>query len=259
MSSRTVICWSCAHTHPSVPNTRFDWLASLIEDIKPDYCVDLGDGADMSSLNTFDTKYPQAIVSQSYEKDIESYNEAMDRLWGRYKISKKKRPWRIGMEGNHETRIKKAIAHDPRLEGQKYGVSFSHLQTDHWFDEYHEYQYSAPAIATYDGVSYAHYFGSGNFGSAMSGIHHAYGLLQKRNSSAVCGHSHKRSLYFKDDAHPNPIVGMVVGCFKGKEESWGGQANREWWKGVVVMREVENGNFNPQFISMAALQKEYGA
>lgn len=256
--TKTVICWSCAHTDAGVPNDRFDWLAGLIEDIKPDYTVDLGDGADMRSLNTFDTRYPQAIVAQSYEKDVETYNEAMDRLWGRYKISKRKRPFRIGFEGNHENRIKKAIAHDPRLEGSKYGVSFGHLQTDHWFDEYHEYLHSAPAVATYDGVSYAHYFSSGNFGSAMSGIHHAYGLLQKRNSSAVCGHSHKRSVYFKDDAHPNPIVGMVVGCYKGKDEGWAGQANREWWRGVVIMREVQNGSFNPQFVSMEELKKEYG-
>lgn len=256
--TKTVICWSCAHTDPGVGNERFDWLASLIEDIKPDYTVDLGDGADMRSLNTFDTRYPQAIVSQSYEQDVEVYNEAMDRLWSRYKISKKKRPFRIGFEGNHENRIKKAIAHDPRLEGSKYGISFSHLQTDHWFDEYHPYFNSAPAIATYDGVSYSHYFSSGNFGSAMSGIHHGYGLLQKRNSSAVCGHSHKRSLYFKDDAFPNPIVGMVVGCFKGKDEGWAGQANREWWRGVVIMREVDQGAFNPQFVSMDALKKEYG-
>ena len=257
--TKTVIVWSCAHTDAGISNERFDWLGSLIEDVKPDYTVDLGDGADMRSLNTYDTRYPQAIITQNYEKDIETYNEAMDRLWSRYKISKKKRPFRIGFEGNHENRIKKAIAHDPRLEGSKYGISFGHLQTDHWFDEYHEYQYSAPAIATYDGVSYAHYFSSGNFGSAMSGIHHAYGLLQKRNSSAVCGHSHKRSVYFKDDAYPNPIVGMVVGCYKGKDEGWAGQANREWWRGVVIMREVEGGSFNPQFVSMSALAKEYSS
>jgi hypothetical protein len=256
--SKTAIVWSCAHTTPEVSNERFDWLGDLIEDVKPDYVLDLGDGADMKSLNSYDTRYPQAIVTQSYEKDIEAYNEAYDRLWGRYRISKKKRPFRIGMEGNHENRIKKAIAHDPRLEGQKYGVSFSHLQTDYWFDEYHAYKHSAPAIATYDGVSYAHYFGAGNYGNAMSGLHHAYALLQKRNSSSVCGHSHKRSLYFKDDAFPNPIVGMVVGCWKGAEEAWAGQSNNDWWKGVVIMRDIQNGHFDPEFVSMDRIKKAYG-
>jgi len=559
--TKTAIVWSCAHADPEVSNERFDWLSQLIQDIKPDYTIDLGDGADMRSLNSYDTRYPKAIVSQSYQRDIESYNESQDRLWSPFRLSKKKRPFRIGFEGNHcvpestevltahagwvkisevmvdqmvmtlegwqvirevfsreykgdlykfatdstvayvteghrvyyyttggklkvslakdmpnsadlpvstvvgegvnisdaqlkfnavaltdsyhhkdgktltfyqsgdkaseieriiidagvpyrktsrdrdiknicgkelkscqvsyefhmkkpgwcvesnkqlpdwmfdltqeqfdkmlevlifcdgsiptraissrvfygrkeicddlqavlvtkgyraslteyrtghwrvnltkthksralktnlgayggvvwclsvDTqnflmrqdnkpvftgncnRLKKAISLDPRLEGDKYGISFSHLQTDHWFDEYHEYHNSGPAIADYDGVSYAHYFSAGNFGSAMSGIHHGYALLQKRNSSATCGHSHKRSLYFKDDAHPNPIIGLVAGCFKGAEESWAGQANTGWWKGVVIKREISNGFYEPQFVSMKELQKAYG-
>ena len=46
----------------------------------PHYIIDLGDGADMKSLNTYDTRYPQAMCAQSYEADIDHYNEAMDRL-----------------------------------------------------------------------------------------------------------------------------------------------------------------------------------
>ena len=256
--SKTAIVFTCGHAKPEVSNERYSWLGSLIEDIKPDYVVDLGDGADMSSLNSFDTRYPAAIVSQSYERDVEAYNEAQDRLWGRYKISKKKRPFRIGFCGNHEERINKAIATDPRLEGTKYGISFSHLQTDHWFDEYHPYHNGGPAIADYDGVSYAHYFSSGNFGSAMSGIHHAYGLIQARNSSSTCGHSHKRSLYFKDGSHPIGIVGLVAGCFKSADEKWAGQSNNDWWKGVVIKRNISQGMYEPQFVSLETLEKTYG-
>lgn len=256
--SKTAVVFSCAHTDPSVSNERFDWLGEFLYDLRPDYVVDLGDGADMKSLNSYDTRYPQAIVSQSYEEDIGHYNEAMERMRYRFKKQKRKRPTYIGFEGNHENRIKKAIALDPRLEGSKYGVSFGHLQTDVWFDEYHEYQNSAPAIADYDGVSYAHYFSSGNFGTATSGLHHAYTLLQNRNHSSTCGHSHKRSLYFKDSAHPSAILGCVVGCYKGAEETWAGQANNEWWKGVVIKREIDNGVYEPEFVSMKRLQQLYG-
>jgi hypothetical protein len=258
MTGKTIVVMSCAHSDPSVPNDRFSWLGDFLYDLKPDYVVDLGDGADMRSLNTYDTRYPQAIVNQSYQADIETYNDAQSRLWDRYKISKKKRPYRIGFEGNHENRIKKAIAHDPRISGDRFGISFSHLQTDHWFDDYHEYLNGGPAIADYDGVSYAHYFSSGNFGSAMSGIHHAYGLLQTRNHSSTCGHSHKRSLYFKDSAHPHPLIGLVVGCYKGKDEGWAGQANQQWWRGVIIKRNIEDGHYDPEFVSMEALQKAYG-
>lgn len=255
--TKTVLVIPDAHADPSVPNDRFSWLGEFIYDLKPDYVVDIGDGADMRSLNSFDTRYPQAIVSQSYEADIESYNDAQERLRWKFRHNKKKRPAWYGFEGNHENRIKKAIAHDPRLEGDRYGISFSHLETNYWFDEYHEYEHSAPAIHDYDGVSYAHFFGAGNYGTPVSGVHHAYTLLQNRNHSSTCGHSHKRSLYFKDSAHPKSIIGLVVGCYKGAPESWAGHANREWWSGVVVKRELENGVYEPSFYSYNWLKNEY--
>lgn len=256
--SKTVIVWSCAHADPQANNDRFTWLGNLIYDLKPDMCIDLGDGADMRSLNSYDTRYPQAIVSQSYEADIESYNDSQDRLRWKFKHHRKKKPFWVGFEGNHENRIKKAIANDPRLEGQKYGVSFSHLQTDHWFNEYHEYNNSGPALASYDGVLYSHFISGGNYGTAISGIHHAHSLLSKVGCSVSVGHSHKYGYYYQGSTFPNPIIGHVVGCFKGKEESWAGQANNEWRHGVVVRRHLENGVYDHEWISMRALKEAYG-
>src|SRR6056300_993620 len=77
---KTVVVFSCAHADPDCSNERFSWLGQFIYDVCPDYVVDLGDGADMRSLNTYDTRYPEAIVSQSYEADIKSYNDAMEKL-----------------------------------------------------------------------------------------------------------------------------------------------------------------------------------
>jgi hypothetical protein len=256
--TKTAVVLTCAHSDPSIPNDRFDWLGEFLYDIRPDYVIDLGDGADLKSLNSFDTRYPQAIVAQNYESDINHYNDAMDRMRRKFRTMKKKRPAFFGFEGNHENRIKKAIANDPRLEGATYGISFSHLQTDVWFDEYHQYNNSAPAIFDYDGVSYAHYIASGNYGTAMSGLHHAYGLVQKRHCSTTVGHSHKRSLFFKDDAHPHPTIGLVAGCFKGGEEGWAGQSNMEWWKGVIVKRNVQDGYYEPEFVSLGRLRDVYG-
>ncbi len=255
---KTAVVFTCAHADPSVPNDRFDWLSDFIYDVRPDYVVDLGDGADLKSLNSYDTRYPKAIVAQNYESDIQCYNDAQERLRRKFRVMKKKRPAFFGLEGNHENRIKKAIANDPRLEGSKYGISFSHLQTDVWFDEYHEYNNSAPAIADYDGISYAHYIASGNYGTAMSGLHHAYGIIQKRHNSTTVGHSHKRSMFFKDDAHPHPTIGLVAGCFKGAKEGWAGQANLEWWKGVIVKRNIRDGYYEPEFVSLERLRDVYG-
>jgi hypothetical protein len=92
----------------------------------------------------------------------------------------------------------------------------------------------------------------------MSTKHHGYSLVEKLACSATVGHSHKFNYYHKADARPVPLNGLVVGCFKGKEETWAGQANQEWRKGIAVKRYVENGNYDLQWISMDALRREYG-
>ena len=63
--TKDILVFSCAHTAPEVSNERFDWLGHYIADVKPDMVIDLGDGADMCSLNSFDST-PQAIVMQNY-------------------------------------------------------------------------------------------------------------------------------------------------------------------------------------------------
>ena len=251
---KDILVYSCAHAEPNTPNDRFDWLGSYIHDVKPDMVIDLGDGADMCSLNSYDTRRPQALVTQNYEKDIQCYVDSQERLRHKTKKLKKKLPTWVGFEGNHEHRIKKAIDLDPRLSGETYGISQSHLQTKEFFNEYHWYENSAPSIARYNGIDFSHFFSSGNYGTAMSGVHHAYSLITHRHNSAVCGHSHKRDVYFKDA--PGSI-GMVVGCLKGHEESWAGQANKDWWHGVVLMKDVDNGRYEPDFVSLKELEKAY--
>lgn len=256
--NKTVIVYTCAHAKPEVSNERFTWLGDLIEDVRPEYVVDLGDGADMASLNSYDTRYPKNIVAQSYEADINSYNNAQDRIWSRYSLKKKKRPFRIGFQGNHEHRISKALNMDPRLEGEKFGISLKHLQTDYWFDEYHDYANSAPALIDYDGVIYGHYVATGNYGAALSTKHHGYSLVEKLAHSVTVGHSHKFSYHHKADARPKALNGLVAGCFKAADEPWAGQANHEWRSGVVIKRNLNNGNYDLQWVSLDTLKQEYG-
>lgn len=251
---KTAIVWTCAHADPKESNKRADLLGQLIYDVRPDYTVDLGDGANMDSLSSHDSRYPKRVVTRSYEKDILSYNDFQERLWWRFKHYHRKRPTRFGGEGNHEHRIKRAIDHDPGIEGTNYGVSFSHLNTDLWFDEYHEYQDGAPAIYSYDGIDYAHFVASGNFGQALSGDRHAYNLLAKRMNSATVGHSHKRNIAFRDDAK---AIGLVAGCFRGPA-AYAGQANQEWWSGVIIKRNIKDGLYDPEFVSMKRLEEVYG-
>lgn len=139
----TAVVFTCAHTSPKVDNKRFDLLGNLIFDIRPDYVFDLGDFSDLSSLNSYDTRYPKAIVSQNYQEDIECTIDAQERLRDKFVRRKVRKPIWVGIQGNHEYRIDRAVQLDPRIEGKKYGVSFEHLQTKRYYDEYHLRQYQS--------------------------------------------------------------------------------------------------------------------
>ena len=253
----TAVVWSCAHSDPDVNNDRFSWMGKFLYDLKPDYVVDLGDGADMRSLNSFDTRKPEAIVSQSYERDVNHYNDSQERLRHEFVKNKRKKPAFFGFEGNHEHRIKTAIGHDPRLEGDRFGISFKHLNTNKWFDEYHEYENGAPKIYDYDGVDFAHFVTAGNFGRPLAGMHHAYALIQARYKSCIVGHTHKRDLYFKDGVAGKAAIGVVAGSLKGADEGWAGQSNASWWKGCVVLHNIQDGYFEPQFIDLSTIGRNY--
>tara|TARA_R110002020_G_scaffold109660_6_gene253726 strand:+ start:8626 stop:9381 length:756 start_codon:yes stop_codon:yes gene_type:complete len=249
---KKAIVFSCPHSTPEYPNDRADWLGQLIVDEKPDYVIDLGDSADMNSLNSFDTKNPKAIMSKNYQADIENHIDFQERIRAPLAKRKKKRPKFYGFEGNHEHRIKTAIAHDPRLEGVKYGISFSHLKTNKFYDEYFGYKNGAPQIKEIDGVLYAHWMGAYR---PLSGMNHGRALIQKRLQSCTVGHSHLRNVSFEDSAG---AIGLVAGCFKGGDESWAGQANEGWWRGVVIKHNIENGMYDPEFVSLKELERKYG-
>jgi len=260
MSNKTAVVWTCAHTKPEVSNERFSWLGDFLYDLKPDMVFDLGDGADMASLSSYEDRYPKQVVMQNYGQDIECYLDAQERLRHKFRHMKRKKPFWVGLAGNHESRINTAISKDPRLEAKdsNYGISFKHLQTDYWFDDYHEYTNGAPAIATYEDVDFAHFFSSGNMGRAISGDNHARSLILRRHRSSVCGHSHYRHLAFDDAVPPKGLVGLVAGCFKGSQEAWAGQANHGWYKGIVVLHDFGSGMFDPEFVSLERLRKAYG-
>jgi hypothetical protein len=53
-------------------------------------------------------------------------------------------------------------------------------------------------------------------------------------------------------------MGCFVGCFQDYRSDWAGDANDMWWSGVLVKKNVENGTYDPEFISIDRLKREYG-
>lgn len=242
------------HCHPDHNNDRADLLAKLIIDLRPDVVVNLGDQFDMASLSGYD-KGKRSFHGRSYRADIDHGIEFSERLWGPVRATKKRLPYRIFLEGNHEHRIERALDLSPEMEGT---MGFKDFELDKYYDEVVRYDGATPGIITVDGIAYAHYFISGVMGRPISGEHPGYSLLSKLGSSVTAGHLHTTDYCVRTNVHGRKQHGLVAGCFFDYNNGWAGEANKLYWRGVIIKRNVHEGDYDPQWVSIEQLQKEYG-
>lgn len=242
------------HSHPDFHNKRFEWLGKLIVDIKPSVVICAGDWADMPSLCSYD-KGTRGFEGRRYKKDIEAAIDAQERMFRPIKEAKKKRPRFIMLEGNHEHRISRAASLDPVLDGT---ISTDNLSFRHFGWDWVPYQGTTPGVLVLDGIAYSHYHTSGVMGRAISGEHPAYQLLMKRHMSCTQGHVHTTDYCVRDDAEGKKIHGLIGGVYQDYYSDYAGNANKMWWKGVVMKRGVEDGQYDPEWIGIERIRKEYG-
>lgn len=244
------------HAHPDYHNNRADWLGALIADVKPDVLINIGDAADMPSLSSYD-KGKRSFQGRNYRADVEAHLDFQERMWAPLRKLKRKLPESYFFVGNHEQRISRAINLSPELDG---AVSLDHLRLKDHYDHIIDYSGGTPGVAVIDQIAYAHYFVGGIAGRPLGGIHAGYAIATKKFSSATCGHSHLADVSFHKDLKGNNVIGCVVGCYQDYNNPWAGEVAELWWRGVVVKRNVDgSGGYDPQFVSLDAIRREYGS
>lgn len=238
-----------SHAHPDFSNERYDWLAELILDVKPDVVVDIGDWFDMPSLCSYD-KGTKGFEGRRYEKDIEAGVEAQDRIQRRLRQAKKKMPRMVRTLGNHENRINKAVYHQAILEGV---ISTKDLMSKEYGWEEHPFMQPVDI----DGIDYAHYFPSGVMGKPIGGMHTGHSLLVKRHKSSTMGHLHlhDHKIDLRGDTH---IHGLSCGVYIDYHLDYAGESNKLYRPQICIKRNVCNGDYDLETISIGRLRDEYG-
>lgn len=251
---RTHLVLPDPHAHPDFNNDRADWIGKLIVDLKPDVFVNLGDMWDLASLSGYD-KGKARFQGRSYRKDLDAGLEFDERLWAPTRRAKKKKPLSVFFEGNHEERAKRALDQSQELEGT---IGFKDFELEKNYHEVVEYNGNTPGVMEIDGISYAHYFVSGVLGRNVSGEHPGYQLLTKQFQSATCGHIHTFDYCVRTNAAGKRLHGLVAGVFQDYDSPWAGEVNALWSRGLVIKREVNNGSYDLEWVSIERLKKEYG-
>jgi hypothetical protein len=241
-----------------VPMDHWLWCGKYIVDKRPDVVVCLGDFADMPSLSQYDAKGSKQFENRRYMKDIEASEVAMRlllaplcELQAKQTFEKHKvyRPRMVMLYGNHEDRITRAINQDPAMNDGR--MSLDDLRYEEFGWE------TVPFLQpiNIDGVVYSHYFSNGLMGRPIT---RAQGLLTKKHMSCVAGHQQGRDIAYGQRADGKTITGLICGSFYQHEEDYLNIQTNNHWRGLYVLHEVKDGEFDEMAVSLGYLRKRYG-
>lgn len=240
-------------THIIIPDTQIEpgrdwrhiiWAAQFINDhyhlTQNLKVIHLGDHWNMGSLSSYD-KGKGAMEGRRYLADIASGNEAFEPLTRLPEQSENH-----FLMGNHDqARIDRAAESDIQLEGL---ITTDHMLTPGWI----RHGFLDPVEL--DGISYSHYWYNPNTGKSYGD--NVESRLKTLGRSFVQGH--QQGLKFAN-RYINGIqqIGIIAGSFYLHEEDYMGPQGTGYWRGIVVLNNVENGQADPEFISIDQLCRMY--
>ena len=241
---------------PGVPTDHLDWIAQYAIDKQPDVIVQIGDWADMASLSSYDVG-TKAFEGRRIAEDIEAANASIARLMTpinkeierRTNFHKKRWHPQLEMcEGNHEYRIPRAMNMDPKLDGL--------IKPDALcFREYGFRVHPFLQTVTIDGVVYCHYMVSGVMGRPITS---ARQILQKKYMSCVVGHQQGYDIATAYRGDGSRITAIIAGSCYLHDESYLNPQSNKHYRGIVMLNEVRNGEFDEMKVSLSYLQERYG-
>jgi hypothetical protein len=225
---------------PGVPINHLPALGRYIAEKRPDYIVMIGDWWDMESLCSYD-KGKKTFEGRRYLADIKAGNDAMNLMTNEYR-DKDYTPQEHLFLGNHENRLERAVELQPELEGI---IGYHDLNLAGW--TVHPFL----EIVKLEGIAFSHYFTSGVMGRPASS---AAVVLREVAGSAIQGHVQRVDVA----VHPKTgAIAMMVGTFYQHDEIYLGLQGNNCRRQVVMLNECRNGTFDPMFISLNYLLRNY--
>lgn len=235
--------------------TFLERIGKYICDKRPEKIICIGDFADMPSLSSYDVG-KKSFEGRRYNHDILAALEAMQALMGPLQALQEKqrkdkhsiyKPELHMFLGNHEQRIQRAVEGDAKLEG-----IFSY--NDLGYQNFGWRVYDFLEVGVIDGIAYSHYFTSGILGRPVTS---AAALLAKKHMSCVMGHVQHRQIAYSQTADGRQLTGLFVGsCYEHNEDYLGAQGN-DYWRGIWMLHQVDNGSFDEMPVSLDYLKKKY--
>jgi len=240
---------------PGVDLSYLSHIGQYLLEKKPDVIVNGGDFADMPSLSSYDVG-KKAFEGRRYKADIAAAIQGMELLLApiqEYNHNMRKsrhrqyNPRMVLTLGNHEARINKAVNNDAKLEGV--------LSTDDLkYKEYGWEVFPFLEVVVIGGVAFSHYFVSGPLGRPVGS---AALTLSKKHMSTVAGHQQGLQIAMAHRGDGKRLTSIIAGsCYTHNEDYMGPQGNKHW-RGIIMMHNVIDGEFDVMPVSLDYLKAKY--
>ncbi len=242
-----------AHAGPGQDLRRFRWLAKFCLHHRPDVVVSIGDWFGLDSLCMHGSTADRE--TQRLLHDLEAGNEALRIFAEELQRHNLKNPSDLYCPrlvvtlGNHDARIIREAHSNPHL------IGILDYDLMHW-EQYGWEVVPFLQPCEIDGVTYSHYFTRPGSGRAISGKYHAAALVREGlGGSFVCGHSHKLDWHSSANIHGKRAQGLVAGCFFEHIEDYAKTSNNQWFRGLVLLNDVVDGDYDLEVWSMARIKR----
>jgi len=238
------------------PDQKLSFLRAIGEYIvekQPEKIICLGDFADMPSLSSYDVG-KKSFEGRRYRDDILAVRSGLQILFSplveynnKAKENKKKRyhPETYIFLGNHEDRINRAVENDSKLEGT---ISIDDLNYGDYFDRVYPYQ----QVEIIDGIAYSHCFTTGVMGRPVTS---ARALVTKKHMSCIQGHNQKMEIFSEYRADGSMLTGLFAGCCYLHDEDYLGPQGNNYFRGIHMLYDVNDGHFHTHSITLDYLLK----
>jgi hypothetical protein len=233
------------HCHPLFDLKRFSVLGQFCAEEQPDYIVQIGDWSDVTSLNSHGTKLE--LEGARWREDVECTRESLFMFMDPIQRRKKKMPQRVITLGNHEQRVNRWIAQEPRFEGT---MSVDDLG----FERFGFQVFPFGREAEVAGFDFVHHLGSST-GRAAAITSPSNGI-KAVGKSTVVGHTHIAHhvpVPYKD----RTVHGLDLGCAihkdMGHSESWSHPTAHKYRRCVWVLDNAADGDADFREVRLSSL------
>lgn len=236
---------------PGQSISHLRWVAALIKRKRPDCIVQLGDLWDIPSLSSYDMGR-KAAEGKRLVADFNAGCRAAEIITPRIRGYN---PKLIFTEGNHEHRITRYENDYPHLEDALPSPSLF-MHTMGWDT------YAFLDVAVWKGISFSHFFprtakGTTSAASQRNGASSAAAMVKANMTTCIAGHKQGLDTYI----HPlqgRRVRGIIAGSFYRHNEGYHSPQGHDYWRGVLMLNNCKNGDFDLTEVSIDYLRRKYG-